>query len=499
MAINIVDDDSMILKSENDNTRWQWSSVRGETRSKIAPYNITKNSKTKLQITELFENELENKRFMKRNLRNLRNKKLLNQSLKKPIADRIVREINFKELCNSIEKYDEIVNQMRHADQLIFPADDCSPSFENEMNSMPKTSINGIEQEITENSRDEHFNEAILDENENQLLKSLNLNEARRLHREMQRLRVLISHNEAKYRRIKRIKSKKYHRIQRKRKNADNILNGISNVENTIQESDRLRALERASLKHTNLSKWSKRQKTHCQFVEQSRNALNEQINFNRALMAKQTEFALLPSENDDNDSNVELDESKTIPSNNYCPWSSYKKNHQPMENPKNIRFEPNAISKCNDFDSMEFGERTEKLHQIFGIEYEIDEQIMTQNENENKNQSGTEQQYLPGWSTKRWSGFGIKETNKYKLKAIKKQIIHQNEQDERICRAIFFQNEEKNSTITDKYKHYLTAKQSLRLLKPNGSNWNPVIIEKNLNEPPVIIRQGKLIEPMKF
>nr|XP_046910332.1 U3 small nucleolar RNA-associated protein 14 homolog A-like [Dermatophagoides farinae] len=237
MAINIVDDDSMILKSENDNTRWQWSSVRGETRSKIAPYNITKNSKTKLQITELFENELENKRFMKRNLRNLRNKKLLNQSLKKPIADRIVREINFKELCNSIE------------------------NFENEMNTMPKTSTNGIEQEITENFRDKHFNEAILDENENQLLKSLNLNEARRLHREMQRLRVLISHNEAKYRRIKRIKSKKYHRIQRKRKNADNILNGISNVENTIQESDRLRALERASLKHTNLSKWSKRQK----------------------------------------------------------------------------------------------------------------------------------------------------------------------------------------------------------------------------------------------
>ncbi len=122
------------------------------------------------------------------------------------------------------------------------------------------------------------------------------MEEARALHREIQRRRLLTSYQEAKFRRLRRIKSKKYHRILKKEKlkatvaELDQLIeNGEEGVEEKLAELDRLRALERASLKHHATGKWAKYSKLRSKYDDTARAQLNEQMALNAELMKRRS------------------------------------------------------------------------------------------------------------------------------------------------------------------------------------------------------------------
>ena len=183
-----------------------------------------------------------------------------------------------------------------------------------------------------------------LTENELTVLKSKSIEEARALHREIQRRRMLTSFQEAKFRRLRRIKSKKYHRILKKEKlkktveEFDAIVDGgAEGAEEKLAELDRLRALERASLKHHITGKWSKYNKIRAKYDDSARDELNQQMAINAELMKKRSLAVLDEFDGDDQDDDdgeidfggqglrVAEDSELSVP-NNYNPWISSAK-----------------------------------------------------------------------------------------------------------------------------------------------------------------------------
>lgn len=164
------------------------------------------------------------------------------------------------------------------------------------------------------------------------------MEEARKLHKEMQRLRVLISYQEARYRRLRKIKSKNYHRLKKKDrlKKAEEefyylVAKDAEKAYEKMEEMDRLRAHERATLKHSNTGKWAKRQLLRSKF-KQTRDNLDEQLKTHNLLMLKQSN-SLSPMElwkqNDEQSFSerystlLELPLHKNKQLNSYNPWSS--------------------------------------------------------------------------------------------------------------------------------------------------------------------------------
>lgn len=150
-------------------------------------------------------------------------------------------------------------------------------------------------------------------EKELELLKSRSLDEARALHKQIQKRRLLISFQEAKFRRMRKIKSKKYHRLLKKdklKKTVDEFEKLVSEQSDKamekLEELDKLRALERASLKHMNTGKWAKHSKIRAKYDDRARESLNEQLKINEQ-MRKKRSLNLLETEveskaNDDKD-----------------------------------------------------------------------------------------------------------------------------------------------------------------------------------------------------
>lgn len=179
-------------------------------------------------------------------------------------------------------------------------------------------------------------------EKELELLKSRNLDEARLLHQQIQKRRLLISYQEAKFRRMRKIKSKKYHRLLKKdklKKTVDEfdqlVAENSDKAVEKLEELDRLRALERASLKHMNTGKWAKHNKLRAKYDDQARESLNEQLKINEE-MRKKRSLSTLETKNADNNEETDQDPEKIsnyeylkeiLKQPNLSPWftSNYK------------------------------------------------------------------------------------------------------------------------------------------------------------------------------
>lgn len=79
----------------------------------------------------------------------------------------------------------------------------------------------------------------------------------------------------------------------------------------TLEELDRLRALERASLKHRSTGKWAKHNKLRAKYDDQAREALEQQMKINSELMKKRKLLNLPGSKLEIDDEDVDVD---TVP-----------------------------------------------------------------------------------------------------------------------------------------------------------------------------------------
>lgn len=248
---------------------------------------------------------------LERKLKRLSKKKAIKAPLDEHKAAQIERKINYSEVKEELNKWDAVVKKNRKAKQLNFPLDqehDVLPSTSESVTQLePRNEFEASVQNIVHNSETALRDKQELTKAEEKYLRAISAEEAKDRHLELQRMRVLLSSYAAKMRRQKAIKSKSYRRLLKKERVKAHMKKVESNGDallDEIKKLERLRAQERASLKHKNTGKWAKHAKFRMKYDEDARRAMLDQIGIANKLLERP---AMPDSDSDDEDDDEDL------------------------------------------------------------------------------------------------------------------------------------------------------------------------------------------------
>uniref|UniRef100_H3B347 UTP14C small subunit processome component n=1 Tax=Latimeria chalumnae TaxID=7897 RepID=H3B347_LATCH len=235
---------------------------------------------------------------VKKQLSKLKQKKTtLELPLSRQENEKIQRAAAYENTSKTIGKWDQVVLQNRRAEQLVFP-----------LNAEPLT-VKPVEEVVTgwkarTPLEQEIFNllhknkqpvtDPLLTPTEEASFKAMSLEEAKLRRAELQKARALQSYLEAKARRERKIKSKKYHKVLKKVKKKEALKEfeemRRTNPEAALEELNRLersRLEERMSLRHQNSGKWAKSKAIMAKYDQEARKAMQEQLEKNKELTKK--------------------------------------------------------------------------------------------------------------------------------------------------------------------------------------------------------------------
>ncbi|XP_033113313.1 U3 small nucleolar RNA-associated protein 14 homolog A-like [Anneissia japonica] len=259
---------------------------------------------------------------LKKQLINIQRKsKTLPASLPKHEAEKIERKRGYAKASKELSKWHEAVQANRRAEHLTFPLNQSASSLQTTDQFVKKFKpATPLEEEIYQmlhgskhaERPDKEFTEA-----EEEALKAMSLEEAKARRAELQKARALQSYYESKCRRQKKIKSKKFHRIQKKAKAKEDVKKMHEMMENdpeTAKEMmikmDKTRAQERVSLKHRNTGKWAKSTARFGKYNLQAREQIQQQLQKSRDLTQKISEIS---KSDDEAEQEVDGDEDEVV------------------------------------------------------------------------------------------------------------------------------------------------------------------------------------------
>ncbi|XP_036299374.1 U3 small nucleolar RNA-associated protein 14 homolog A isoform X2 [Pipistrellus kuhlii] len=234
---------------------------------------------------------------VKKQLNRVKSKKTVELPLNKEEVERIHREVAFNKTSQTLSKWDPIVQKNRQAEQLVFPLMKEQSAFapiEHVLNGWKARTP--LEQEIFNllSKNKQPVTDPLLTPVEKASLKAMSLEEAKMRRAELQRARALQSYYEARARREKKIKSKKYHRVLKKGK-AKKALKEFETLRKTdpaaaleeLEKLEKARMMERMSLKHQNSGKWAKSKAIMAKYDLEARQAMQDQLARNKELTQK--------------------------------------------------------------------------------------------------------------------------------------------------------------------------------------------------------------------
>uniref|UniRef100_A0A671RKI6 U3 small nucleolar RNA-associated protein 14 homolog A-like n=1 Tax=Sinocyclocheilus anshuiensis TaxID=1608454 RepID=A0A671RKI6_9TELE len=314
----------------------------------------------------------------KKQLRNLQNSKgTLALPLNKQQTEKIQRGIAYEKTTKEVSCWQNIIVQNQKAEQIVFPLNQESlgPKQVEQVVAGWKAQT-PLEQEIFRllHSNSHPVNDPVLTPVEEASLKAMSLEEAKIRRAELQKTRALQSYYEAKAKREKNIKSKKYHKIQKKGKRKEFLKQFEemvkTNPEGALEELKKMelsRMEERMSLKHQNSGKWAKSKAIMAKYDDSARKAMQEQLQMNKDL----TQKIVVPSD-DEHESNEEGLE--TVPDfvndpepiiDPVNPWMRVQLTHEEPEVSCVTTDEPQTAEQENEEEELigEF-ERKRKLRQ---------------------------------------------------------------------------------------------------------------------------------------
>ncbi|XP_040428029.1 U3 small nucleolar RNA-associated protein 14 homolog A isoform X2 [Cygnus olor] len=273
---------------------------RSEASAQASEFNVScKGAGEKLVLAELLQPIRAQSALssVKKELSRAKQKKAVELPLSKEERERVVREAAYVKTSKDVGKWQPVVLQNRRAEQLVFPLKQelvaVAPLEQVVSAWKPRTPL---EQEIFGllHKTQQPITDPLLTPQEKASLQAMSLEEARRRRAELQKARVLQSYYEAKARREKKIKSKKYHRVLKKSKRRKALkefeLLQKSDPEAALaklEELEQLRMEERMSLKHQNKGKWARSRAIMAKYDLEARKAMQEQLARNKELMQK--------------------------------------------------------------------------------------------------------------------------------------------------------------------------------------------------------------------
>ncbi|XP_075576644.1 U3 small nucleolar RNA-associated protein 14 homolog A [Pelecanus crispus] len=273
---------------------------RTEASVQVSEFNVScKGAGEKLVLSELLQPIRPKSALssVKKDLTRVKQKKAVDLPLSKEEAKRVVREAAYVRTSKDVSKWQQVVLQNRRAEQLVFPLkQEIATVAPLEQVASAWKARTPLEQEIFGllHKTQQPITDPLLTPEETASLQAMSLEEARQRRAELQKARVVQSYYEAKARREKKIKSKKYHRMLKKSKRRKALkefeLLHKSDPEAALarlEELEQLRMQERMSLKHQNKGKWARSRAIMAKYDLEARKAMQEQLAKNKELMQK--------------------------------------------------------------------------------------------------------------------------------------------------------------------------------------------------------------------
>lgn len=296
---------------------------RSEASLKVSEFSVSsEGSGEKLVLSDLLEPVKTSSSLaaVKKQLNRVKSKKTVELPLHREEIERIHREVAFNKSSQILSKWDPVVLKNRQAEQLVFPLSKPQSAFapiEHVVNGWKARTP--LEQEIFNllHKNKQPVTDPLLTPMEKASLKAMSLEEVKMRRAELQRARALQSYYEARARREKRIKSKKYHRILKKGK-AKQALKDFEKLQKVnpaaaleeLEKLDKARMMERMSLKHQNSGKWAKSKAIMAKYDMEARQAMQEQLARNKEL----TQKVRAASESEEEEEGQEEEEEPLVP-----------------------------------------------------------------------------------------------------------------------------------------------------------------------------------------
>uniref|UniRef100_A0A8C5TZU8 UT14A protein n=1 Tax=Malurus cyaneus samueli TaxID=2593467 RepID=A0A8C5TZU8_9PASS len=273
---------------------------RSEASGQVSEFNVTcKGAGEKLILSELLQpiHPKSTLGSVRKELARVKQKAAVELPLSKEEAKRVVREAAYVTTSKDVGKWQQVVLQNRRAEQLVFPLQqDIATVTPLERVTSVWKARTPLEQEIFGllHKTQQPVTDVLLTPEEMASLQAMSLEEAQRRRAELQKARALQSYYEAKARRAKRIKSKKYHRVLKKSRRRQ-ALKEFEQLHKSdpaaalarLEELEQLRMQERMSLKHQNKGKWAQSRAIMAKYDLEARKAMQEQLARNKELMQK--------------------------------------------------------------------------------------------------------------------------------------------------------------------------------------------------------------------
>ncbi|KAG5325321.1 UT14B protein, partial [Pseudoatta argentina] len=331
---NLYDSDQEITKdhaklikavTQLDKRQRVKTAERSEPSLEVSEYHLVKSgvtNKDTIHVKDLIKS-LEQKgdqSNLTKKLRYIQQKnKVLSKPLEKPAAERIKRTVGYEKVKKELQKWDSVVTRNRTAEQLSFPLKHLAP-IKNSCTSKIPEFLRGFSTKSDLMKKFEELDPALLypaDKEEEKGNKyKMTLEEVILRRKEAARLRVQQSYKEAKAHRQGKIKSKKFHRIQRKDKIKQQLKDFEKLKESNPEEAliklaqlDKTRAEERMSLRHKNTGQWARNKQIKAKYNKETRQILTEQLAISKELTQKVRRTDSDESEEDEE--NIEDQEDK--------------------------------------------------------------------------------------------------------------------------------------------------------------------------------------------
>ncbi|XP_072600914.1 U3 small nucleolar RNA-associated protein 14 homolog A isoform X2 [Vulpes vulpes] len=287
------------ISSLDGKNRWKLAE-RSEASLKVSEFNVTsEGSGEKLVLSDLLGPVKTSSSLaaVKKQLNRVRSKKTLELPLNNEEVERIHREVAFNKTSQALSKWDPIILKNRQAEQLVFPLEKEQSAFapiEHVLSGWKARTP--LEHEVFNilHKNKQPVTDPLLTPVEKASLKAMSLEEAKMRRAELQRARALQSYYEARARREKKIKSKKYHKVLKKEK-AKKALKDFEKLQKVnptaaleeLEKIEKARMMERMSLKHQNSGKWAKAKAIMAKYDLEARQAMQEQLARNKELTQK--------------------------------------------------------------------------------------------------------------------------------------------------------------------------------------------------------------------
>ncbi|XP_076129955.1 U3 small nucleolar RNA-associated protein 14 homolog A isoform X1 [Alosa pseudoharengus] len=229
-------------------------------------------------------------------------------------TEKIQREAAFQKASKEVSRWESTIILQQRAEQLVFPLNQ-QPNRPRRMEQVVTSwkTQTPLEQEVFAvlHAHRQPTLDPVLTPVEEAQLQAMSLEEAQLRRAELQKARALQSYYESKAKRERKIKSKKYHKVQQKAKRKaflkqfeEMCKSDPERAMEELQKMEKNRIEERMSLKHQNSGKWAKSKAIMAKYDLGARQDMQEQLELNRQLTHKPLPSAELHGDSDHDDDN---------------------------------------------------------------------------------------------------------------------------------------------------------------------------------------------------